>query len=774
MENCRKNFLESDLNRGLFCSYFNRDNFQACFGSAVQNKIRLAGKRAGEFHAVIDMDTRLIPLLKKSQLSEGSKKNIIKLLEEGATVPFIARYRKEMTGGAGDEELRIFSEEYQYAKNLLEKKDETERLLSEKGRLTPDLKKQLSEAVTLSAVEDLYRPFKEKKNTRAAAAIAKGLEPLADLLERKLISGAELEKEAARFIKKDVKSAEEALQGAMDILAERFSDNPSERESVRNFVKSSAFIEVKASKDLKEEEDPQFVRFDGHAEKAAQIPSHRFLAIMRGTKEKKLSAKVAVAVEQIEEGILRHYSRKVSASAVEAYRDGLKRLMLPSLERELLSDLKEKSDIQAVHTFGRNLMQLLLTPPVTGRVILGVDPAYRTGCKLAVIDENGKFLEHSVIYPVPPKNDYESSKNTVLALAEKYHITGVAIGNGTGSRETQEFFARLNREEKTALKFTVVSEAGASVYSASAVAAEEYPDLDVTVRGAISIAQRLRDPMAALVKIDPKSLGIGQYQHDVDQKLLDRKLYETIEDLVNRVGVDVNSASASLLTYVAGIGPKLAKEIVKHRESKGPFRSKKDLLKVKGLGEKAFEQCAGFLRIREGDSVLDNTGVHPESYSIASQLLDKKNLAALTAELKSGSISDVQSLSVNDSQLIKTLSEKLNCGSETLKDIVKELQKPGFDPRSDLPDIPFRDDLTDIHQLKPGAVISGVVRNITDFGAFVDIGLKNDALIHISEISEQRISHPLEVLSVNHYLPQVRVISVDAEKGRVGLSLKPG
>ncbi|RLA71244.1 MAG: RNA-binding transcriptional accessory protein, partial [Epsilonproteobacteria bacterium] len=480
---------------------------------------------------------------------------------------------------------------------------------------------------------------------------------------------------------------------------------------------------------------------------------HRYLAIMRAVKEKELSIKISIDIVRIEYNIKQYkISRYASSSKellFEAYRDGLKRLLLPSIERAVQSELKERADAAAISVFGKNLNQLLMTPPVVKHVILGVDPAFRSGCKLAVIDENGNYLESAVIYPTAPKNDYNNSKNSVLAFAKKYDVKAVAIGNGTASRETQEFFARLNRDEGAALNYTVVSEAGASVYSASKIAAQEYPDLDVTIRGAISIAQRLRDPMAALVKIDPKSLGIGQYQHDVDQKLLEKKLSDVTQDLVNRVGVDINSASASLLSYIAGIGPKLAQNIIVYRDENGSFSTKSQLLKVKGLGKKAYEQSAGFIRIKEGKSLFDNSGIHPESYAIAKKLdtLDLRNIE------------------------IDTLAKDFNVGKETLKDIIKELLKPGFDPREDLPPIPFKEGITDIKMLHEGSFVSGVVRNIADFGAFVDIGLKNDGMIHISKMSQKRITHPLEVLSLNQYLPQIEVISIDAEKGKIGLSL---
>jgi protein Tex len=510
-------------------------------------------------------------------------------------------------------------------------------------------------------------------------------------------------------------------------------------------------LETKKTKTFNE--NGTFKNLAGKSEKVAYVPSHRYLAVMRGVSEKELSVKISVDVQKAEENIKIHKIPRNASSSKElllqAYKDGLKRLLLPSIEREVQGLLKEKADLAAISVFGKNLNQLLMTPPVTKRVILGVDPAFVSGCKLAVIDENGNYLESAVIYPTAPKNDYNASKTKTLTLTNKYNVTGVAIGNGTASRETQEFFARLNEEEGAKLNYTVVSEAGASVYSASKLAQDEYPNLDVTIRGAISIAQRLRDPMAALVKIDPKSLGIGQYQHDVNQKLLEKKLGDVTEDLVNRVGVDVNSASAALLSRVVGLGAKLAQNVIKHRDENGNFKTKSDLLKVKGLGKKAYEQAAGFIRIVNGASVFDNSGIHPESYDIAKKL-NGLDLSALDAP---------------------TLAKTLNVGEQTLLDIVKELRKPGFDPREDLPAIPFKEGITDIKTLKEGSFVSGVVRNITDFGAFVDIGLKNDGMIHISKMSAKRIKHPLEALSLNQYLPQLEVVSVDLEKGKVGLSL---
>ena len=697
------------------------------------------------------MQNLIILLTQKTSLKKNQITNILKLLGEGSTIPFIARYRKEMTGGAGDDELREFHEVYLSTKRLLDRKEEILKLLEEREVLTTELKKAVDEVATMTALEDIYRPYKEKKNTRAAQAIKNGLEPLANMLQSAKMSEKEFEAKAKSFVKGKVESIDDAIKGAKDIVAERFSDNPKERKIVRDMTEKYGLLETKKGKAF--DENGIFKNYKEHSEKVAFVPSHRYLAIRRGEQEKQLSVKISIDTDRYLETLKRYKLRDHMGSSkkilFEAYKDGFKRLLYPSIEREVAGVLKEKADLAAIATFGKNLTQLFMIPPVTGKVLLGADPAYKTGCKLVVLDENGKYLDDALIFPTPPKSDFEGSRRKVLDLVKKYGVNGVVIGNGTASKETQEFFATLNKELNGELKYTVVSEAGASVYSASKVAAEEYPDLDVTVRGAISIAGRVRDPMATLVKIDPKSLGIGQYQHDVDQKLLERKLHEGVESLVNAVGVDVNSASASLLAFVAGVGPKLAKSIVAYREANGAFKTKKDLLKVKGLGAKAYEQLAGFIRIREGKSIFDNTGIHPESYAVA-EALEK----------------------LSDTSDVRALSVKLGVGEVTIKDILKELAKPGFDPREALEAIPFKDDLTDISMLREGSIVSGVVRNITDFGAFVDIGLKNDGMIHISKMSEKRITHPLEVLSVNQYLARVQVVSVDVEKGKVGLSLK--
>ncbi len=696
------------------------------------------------------MQTLSQTLVTKTTLNEKQIKNILTLLDKGDTIPFIARYRKELTGGADDEQLRVFYDVYMSARRLLERKEEILHILKEREMLDVKLQTKVEQASTMTALEDIYRPYKEKKNTRALTAIKQGLEPLANVLQSAKLSKQEFMSKAKTFVRGEVKDAAHAIKGSQDIIAEHYAEQAKEREVLREMVKRHGMIEIKGTKKFRE--DGSFKNYKLHSEKVAFIPSHRYLAIKRGEKEKELSVKLTIDTERYMQTLKKYKLKDWMGSSKEllfdAYKDGFKRLLYPSIEREVFTVLKEKADATAIGIFGKNMTQLFMTPPVIGKVLLGADPAFRTGCKLAVIDEQGKYLDHAVIYPVPPRDEYEKSRDVVAQLVKKYNIQGVAIGNGTASNETQAFFAKVNADG-IALPYTVVSEAGASVYSASAIASQEYPNLDVTIRGAISIAGRLRDPMATLVKIDPKSLGIGQYQHDVDQKLLERKLHEGVESLVNNVGVDVNSASASLLSYVAGLGPKVAENIVKYRESAGVFDSKKALLKVKGLGAKAYEQAAGFMRIREGKSVFDNTGIHPESYAIAKALDKYDDLSDTT-----------------------TIARELGVGEPTLKDIIKELSKPGFDPREDLPSIPFKQGLTEIKNLREGSIVSGVVRNITDFGAFVDVGLKNDGMIHISEMSQKRIKHPLEVLCVNQYLARVEVINIDLEKGKVGLSLK--
>lgn len=692
---------------------------------------------------------QLINLLSsKTTLQKQHISNILKLLEEGATIPFIARYRKEMSGGATDETLREFEEIYFSSKKLLERKEEIKGIIKERSTLTQQLEISINEAKTLSILEDIYLPFKEQKNTRASIAKENGLEPLAKILKKAKYSLLEFYKIAESY-RSNKLQLKDVIAGAQDIIAEEYSQLTKERESIRHSMLQYGFFQIKKTKNLNSQS--LYKHLVNKKEKISQIPSYRYLAIMRGVKSKELSVSIIINKEYIENNIWRYKIPKEALSSkellFEAYKDGLKRLLLPSLEREVHTLVKEKAQKEALNLFGKNLTQLLLTPPLQNHTILGVDPAYKSGCKLAVINQNATYLDSDVIYPTPPKQEYQKSKEIIINLIEKYNISVIAIGNATASRETQEFFSKINTELNTKIPYTIVNEAGASVYSASKIAQEEYPTLDVTIRGAISIAKRLRDPLAEFVKIDPKSLGIGQYQHDLNQKLLEKKLYDITLDVVNRVGVDINSASFSLLSYVAGIGEKLAKNIVEYREKNGAFKSKSELLLVKGLGKKAYQQSAGFIRIKDAKNVLDSTGIHPESYAIATKILKKDLLTINIAEE----------------------AKKLNIGELTLQDIIYELQNTGIDPRKELPSILFNENVRDITKLNEDDILNGVVRNITDFGAFIDVGLKNDVLLHISKISEQRISHPLDVLSLNEYISNLRIISIENEKISVSL-----
>ena len=605
-------------------------------------------------------------------------------------------------------------------------------------------------------LEDIYAPFKDKKSSRTLSAIENGLEPLSNIIQSMKYSLDEINQKAKQFINKEVLTIEDAISGASDIIAQRYADDFRTKEVIRNIVLNYGIIETKKTKTFNE--SGVYVSVANVSEKIKYIKSHRFLAINRAANEKELTIKIEVDENYILENIKKYKIPATASSSkeivFEAYKDGLKRLLLPSLKREALTQLKEKSSSEAITLFGKNLKELLLTPPLVNQVILGMDPGYVSGCKLAVIDENGNYLASNVIYPTKPKEDFITSAKIVLELIKKYKINSIAIGNGTASQETAAFISKLINENNLDVKYAVVSEIGASVYSASKIAMMEYPNLDVTIRGAISIAQRLRDPMAALVKIDPKSLGIGQYQHDVNQKELEQKLENVTVDLVNKVGVDINSASYKLLSFISGISEKLALNIIEHKEKIKNFKTKSELLKVKGIGAKAYEQSVGFLRIKDGKSILDNTAIHPENYDVVEKLQKKYKIE----EIKD---SDIQ-----------TISKELNCPILLLKDIIAELLKPGYDVRSEFNEVEFSKDIKSIEDLKEGFLVSGVVRNITDFGAFVDIGLKNDGLIHISQISEKRISHPMDVLSINQQLKNIKVISIDLEKQRVGLSLR--
>ncbi|RXK02342.1 RNA-binding protein [Arcobacter sp. CECT 8989] len=707
------------------------------------------------------MTNDLLNLLQeKTQLPSKVIENIINLLNEGCTIPFIARYRKDLTNNASDEALRAFEEVYSYSQKLLSRKEEIISILKEKNFLNDKVLSQLSEATTLQAVEDIYTPFKDKKSSRTSKAIENGLEPLANIIQSLKYTKEEVSQKAKQFLNKEVTSCEDAITGAKDIIAQRYADDFKSKEIIRKLISNWGTIEIKEGEEF--QKDGLYSSFIQKEEKIKYIKSHRTLAILRAVNEKQLAIKVNIDEKHILENIKKYkipsWANTSKEIVFDAYKDGLKRLLLPSLKREALTTLKEKASSEAIELFGKNLKELLQTAPLVNQVILGVDPGYKTGCKLAVIDEDGLYLDSNVIYPTKPKEDFANSSKVVCSLIEKYNITAIAIGNGTASRETADFIATLIKEKNLDvdynINYAIVSEIGASVYSASKIAQKEYPDLDVTIRGAISIAARLRDPMAALVKIDPKSLGIGQYQHDVNQKELAQKLENTTIDLVNKVGVDLNSASYKLLSFVSGITEKLALNIVEHREKIGKFTSKEELLKVKGIGAKAYEQAVGFLRIKDGKSILDNTAIHPEDYEVT------KNLQ------KNYKIEDIK-----DSQ-IQTIANELGSSLLKLKDIIEELKKPGFDIRENFNQVRFASDVSSIEDLKEGFVLSGIVRNITDFGAFIDVGLKNDALLHISQISNKRISHPSEVLSINQNLEKVKVLSVDLEKQRVSLSLK--
>ena len=702
----------------------------------------------------------LIQLLQnKTNLPINIIENIIKLLDEGCTIPFIARYRKEFTNGASDIELRVFEEVFEYSKKLIQRKDEIKNLLKEKNFLDEKLIKFLDEATSLQALEDIYAPFKDKKSSRTTTALENGLEPLANIIQSMRYTKEECEQKANQFLNENIKTINEAINGAKDIIAQRYADDFKSKEVLRNLIQNWGILEVTPTKEF--DKNGLYSNFANINEKIKYIKSHRVLAILRAVNEKQLSIKVEIDENHILDNIKKYKIPTNASSSKElvfdAYKDGLKRLLLPTLKREAISNLKEKAGIEAIELFGKNLKELLLTAPLVNQVILGIDPGFKTGCKLAVIDENGIFLDSAVIYPTKPKEDLINSSKIVLELIKKYKITAIAIGNGTASRETANFIDELLKNEELKkenfeIKYAIVSEIGASVYSASKIASQEYPNLDVTIRGAISIAQRLRDPMAALVKIDPKSLGIGQYQHDVNQKELEKKLENITIDLVNKVGVDLNSASYKLLSFISGISEKLAQNIVEHREKIKKFSSKNQLLEVKGLGEKAFIQSVGFLRIKDGLSILDNTAIHPEDYELAKKLQ--------------------QNYKIEEIKDFEKTAIELNTTTLKLKDIINELLKPGYDVRTEFNQVKFSNDILDINDLKEGFILNGIVRNITDFGAFVDIGLKNDALLHISQISQKRVSHPSEILSINQNLENLKVISVDLEKQRVGISLK--
>ncbi|MFY9175477.1 MAG: Tex family protein [Peptococcia bacterium] len=693
----------------------------------------------------------------------------LKLLEEGNTIPFIARYRKEATGEMDEQTLRQLAERWEYLQNLAKRKEEVLRLIDEMGKLTPEIEASINEATNLQTVEDIYRPFRPKRRTRASVAKEQGLEPLARLLaDQQLITG-NLPELATSYINVElgVETVEAALQGAADILAEEISDDPGIRDLVRKFLQKHGEIVVKG-----ESEGPTpYEMYYDYRELLRSIPPHRILAINRGEKEKILKVKIEAATEEIERGVLAKLRINPDSLGAEVYskaiKDGLQRLLLPSLERELRQELTKKGEDQAIKVFAQNLRNLLLQPPVRDQIVMAIDPGFRTGSKLAVVDETGKMLEVGVIFPHPPQNKKEEAEKKVLDLIKKWQVTVIAIGNGTASRETERFISELIKNHGLSLKYTIVSEAGASVYSASPLAAQEFPGLDLSYRSGVSIARRLQDPLAELVKIDPKSVGVGQYQHDVNAKELNRSLAAVVESCVNSVGVELNTASPSLLQYVAGLNATVAKAIVTRRETKGKYTSRSELLEISRLGPSTFQQCAGFIRIANGSNPLENTPVHPESYDVAVALLEE--IGYSLSDLRTNPEKIRKSLEGLED--LDGLAGKLNVGLPTLKDIVEALMKPGRDPREDLPPVLLRQDVLTLDDLREGMVLTGTVRNVVDFGAFVDIGVEQDGLVHISQISDRFIKHPLEVLAVGDIV-QVAVLSIDKERGRIGLTMK--
>ncbi len=726
------------------------------------------------------MEKIIKTIAEELNIKPSQVENTVKLIDEGNTIPFIARYRKEVTGGLSDEVLRDLGERLTYLRNLEQRKEEVIKSIEEQGKLTDEILQAVAIAKTLAEVEDIYRPYKQKKKTRATVAKAKGLERLAQIIieqkettpiqeiAKEYINIDKLSEEDKKNKDKVVNNAEEAIQGALDIIAEDISDNAKYRKEIKRQCYREGLIETKAANP---EEKSNYEMYYEYSEAIKYIPSHRILAINRGEKEEFLKVKI----QKPEEKILAYIQRdtikgetQFTTMLKETILDSFKRLIEPSIEREIRSDLTEKAEEKAIKVFGQNSKQLLLGAPIKGKTVMGFDPAYRTGCKIAVIDETGKVLDYTTVYPTEPQNDVVGAKRELLKLIEKDKVDMIAIGNGTASRESEMFVADMIKDASRTVHYVIVSEAGASVYSASKLATEEYPDINVSIRGAISIARRLQDPLAELVKIDPKAIGVGQYQHDVNQKRLAESLTGVVEDSVNKVGVDVNTATPSLLSYVSGINNSIAKNIVKYRDENGKLKNRKQLLKVPKLGKVAFEQCAGFLRILDGDNPLEITAVHPESYEATEKLLanlgfdkkdlqDKEKLEGLRQKLKS----------VN----VEAMAKELEIGEMTLSDIIDELSKPGRDPREDMPKPILRSDVLKLEDLKEGMVLSGTVRNVIDFGAFVDIGVKHDGLVHISEMSDKFVKNPSEIVSVGDVV-KVKVIKIDKERQKVGLSMK--
>ncbi len=717
-------------------------------------------KLAGEFR------------LKTSQVD-----STVKLIDDGNTIPFIARYRKEATGGLSDVVLRDLDERLTYLRGLEERKEEVVRLIDEQGKLTDELKAEIEKAEVLQRVEDLYKPYKQKKATRASKAREKGLEPLAMVIFAQQKTDGSVEDIAADFVSEDkgVATAAEAIQGAMDIIAEMIADDADLTDVIREKTYGVGMISTEATDP---EEKTVYDMYYGSSEAIAKMPNHRVLAVNRGEKEKKLKVKVEIEPAQITGIIEKQVIRNGKSIFVQILKDTIadayKRLIAPSVEREMRNTLTERAELDAVKVFAKNTENLLMVPPVKNKRIISIDPGYRTGCKVAVLNGTGKLVAYTTIYPTQPKNDVAGTERTLKKLIDKFGCDVIVIGNGTASRETEEVVANFIRKNDLDIQYTIVNEAGASVYSASKLATEEYPDLDVTTRGAMSLGRRLQDPLAELVKIDPKHIGVGQYQHDINQKYLDNALTGVVEDCVNRVGVDLNTASPSLLSYVAGINMGIARNIVNYREEKGRFDNRKELLKVSKLGQKAFEQCAGFLRISEGTEPLDSTSVHPESYGAAEEMMKKIGISR--DDIVAGGAGEIDekiweaypARKLSDS--IDKMAEDLDIGRPTLVDIIDEMKKPARDPREDAPPVIFRNDVRTFEDLKVDMELTGTVRNVVDFGAFVDIGVKHDGLVHISQMSKNYIKHPMDVVSVGDTV-KVKIIGIDMEKQKVSLTM---
>ena len=727
------------------------------------------------------------------KLKASQVEKTVQLIDEGNTIPFIARYRKEATGGLSDDILRELDTRLAYLRGLEERKEEVIRLIDEQGKLTDELKEEILKAEVLQRVEDLYKPFKQKKATRASKAKEKGLEPLAMIFWKQEQETGSVEELAAEFVneEKGVESEDKAIAGACDIIAEMISDDPEITAAVRQYTFSSAVI---ASTATDPEEKSVYETYYEYSEAVSKIPNHRVLAINRGEKEEKLKVKGELDVDKVLKMIRDMVVTSENSIFTELLEttiaDAYKRLIAPSVEREARNMLTERAEEEAVKVFAKNTEKLLMVPPVNGARIIAIDPGYRTGCKVAVLNQTGKLLAYTTIYPTQPKNDVKGTEAVLARLIEKYKINVIVIGNGTASRETEEVVAEFLRKNNYDIQYTIVNEAGASVYSASKLAAEEYPDLDVTTRGAMSLGRRLQDPLAELVKISPKHIGVGQYQHDINQGMLETALGNVVEDCVNKVGVDLNTASPSLLSYIAGINMGIAKNIVAYREENGAFTDRKQLLKVSKLGPKAFTQCAGFCRISKGDNPLDATSVHPESYEAAEAMLDKLHIDK--EEISKGGAKDIEericaaypavtgrakgfdalkNLNAGLGRSIEKLAEDIGIGTPTLKDIIDEIKKPGRDPRDEAPAVIFRNDVRSFEDLKVDMELTGTVRNVVDFGAFVDIGVKNDGLVHISQISDKFIKHPMDAVSVGDTV-KVKIISIDYDKQRVGLTMK--